>query len=255
MPPYTPQCNPVKRTNRTVKTMLAQYVRKNYRTWDEHLMVLQYAFNTARHEVIGYSPAFLNHGRELARPHPEDRKWSTRRNSGSLWRDLQQRRRRGPVISVKKPEAMPQEWVRISSGRMQPIAARPSYWPVRRLTCRPGTDDIRRRQRRRQDQSNPVRNHLDHRGAPRLSPQRPITAQRQGHPNHHSGYRWPPASLSLCYTTPPTGYDGSALGPRRENESSASVDSDPAASDPDLQPPLATPAPLPPKERGDVTMQ
>lgn len=26
---YTPQCNPVKRTNRTVKTMIAQYVQRN----------------------------------------------------------------------------------------------------------------------------------------------------------------------------------------------------------------------------------
>jgi len=73
-PPYTLQCNPIERTNQTVKTMLAQYVGKNHKTWDEHLAVLQYAFNTARHEAIGYSPAFLNHGRELTRPHPEDRR-------------------------------------------------------------------------------------------------------------------------------------------------------------------------------------
>lgn len=34
---YTPQCNPVERTNRTIKTMIAQYVRRRHRSWDEHL--------------------------------------------------------------------------------------------------------------------------------------------------------------------------------------------------------------------------
>ncbi|XP_029674537.1 uncharacterized protein K02A2.6-like [Formica exsecta] len=72
-PPYTPQCNPVERANRTIKTMIAQYVGKNQKAWDDHVPALRYAFNTAWNEATGYTPAYLNHGRELARPHPEDR--------------------------------------------------------------------------------------------------------------------------------------------------------------------------------------
>lgn len=67
-PAYTPQCNPVERTNRTIKTMIAQYVHRRHRTWDEHLPEIQFAFNTAVHDATGFTPAFLNHGRELCRP-------------------------------------------------------------------------------------------------------------------------------------------------------------------------------------------
>ncbi|XP_025156996.1 uncharacterized protein K02A2.6-like [Harpegnathos saltator] len=74
MPIYTPQCNPVERTNRTIKTMIAQYIDKKHRRWDEHLGALRFAFNTAQHDATRFSPAFLNHGRELARPHQEDRR-------------------------------------------------------------------------------------------------------------------------------------------------------------------------------------
>jgi len=36
-PAYAPQCNPVERANRTIKTMVAQYVGKRYRHWDENI--------------------------------------------------------------------------------------------------------------------------------------------------------------------------------------------------------------------------
>lgn len=72
-PVYTPQCNPVERTNRSIKTMIAQFVHRNHRRWDEHLAALQFAYNTTKHEATGFSPAYLNHGRELAGPHPAER--------------------------------------------------------------------------------------------------------------------------------------------------------------------------------------
>jgi len=67
-PIHAPHCNPVERTNRTLKTMIAQYVGRNHRNWDEHLPELQFAYNSARHEATGYSPAYLNLGRELVAP-------------------------------------------------------------------------------------------------------------------------------------------------------------------------------------------
>jgi len=67
-PVYAPHCNPVERTNRTIKTMVGQYVENDHRSWDEHLPALQFAFNTAVHDATDYTPAFLNHGRELTPP-------------------------------------------------------------------------------------------------------------------------------------------------------------------------------------------
>jgi len=67
-PIHAPHCNPVERTNRTLKTMIAQYVGRNHRSWDEHLPELQFAYNSARHEATGYSPAYLNLGREPIAP-------------------------------------------------------------------------------------------------------------------------------------------------------------------------------------------
>ncbi|XP_070154051.1 uncharacterized protein [Polyergus mexicanus] len=54
--------------------MIAQYVGKRHNNWDERIVALQFAINTARHEATGYTLAYVLHGRELARPHPEDRR-------------------------------------------------------------------------------------------------------------------------------------------------------------------------------------
>jgi len=73
-PAYAPHCNPVERANRSIKTMIAQYVGKNHRHWDRQIPTLQFAYNTAKHDSTGYTPAFLNTGREPQGPHPEDRR-------------------------------------------------------------------------------------------------------------------------------------------------------------------------------------
>jgi len=48
--------------------MVTQYVEKDHRAWDEHIPAFQFAFNTALHDATGYTPAFLNYGRELRGP-------------------------------------------------------------------------------------------------------------------------------------------------------------------------------------------
>ena len=63
-PVYHPQANPAERINRVLKTMIASYVKDNHRKWDRYLPQFGYALRTAVHEVTGYSPAFLNFGRQ-----------------------------------------------------------------------------------------------------------------------------------------------------------------------------------------------
>lgn len=62
---YHPQANPTERVNRVIKTMISSYVEKNQREWDKHIGKLGFAIRTAVHEVTGYSPAYLNFGREI----------------------------------------------------------------------------------------------------------------------------------------------------------------------------------------------
>jgi transposase InsO family protein len=69
-PPYTPQANPVERTNKTLKTMVAQFCEADHRKWDVHLSDLVFAINSSRHDSTGFSPAFLNFGREMDPPKP-----------------------------------------------------------------------------------------------------------------------------------------------------------------------------------------
>lgn len=67
-PRYTPQANPVERTNRSVKCMVKQFCDENQKKWDVLLPELIFAYNTACHTSTGFSPAFLNYGRELNQP-------------------------------------------------------------------------------------------------------------------------------------------------------------------------------------------
>lgn len=63
-PTYAPRCNPVERTNRTIKTMI--------NTWTEIIALGTSTFPSCNSRTTrpytGYTPAYLNHGRELAAP-------------------------------------------------------------------------------------------------------------------------------------------------------------------------------------------
>ena len=50
--------------------MISQYVDKDHREWDRNIPAFQFAFNTAIHDATGYTPAYINYGRELAPPTP-----------------------------------------------------------------------------------------------------------------------------------------------------------------------------------------
>ncbi|XP_041451998.1 uncharacterized protein LOC121405387 [Drosophila obscura] len=66
--PYTPQQNPTERANRTIKTMIAQYLDGDQRTWDDLLPELSLAINSSTSDTTGFSPAFLVLGREPRLP-------------------------------------------------------------------------------------------------------------------------------------------------------------------------------------------
>lgn len=60
-----PQANPTERVNQTIGNMLRAFVGDNHRLWDQQLPKIGFALRTAKHEATGYTPAFLNFGREL----------------------------------------------------------------------------------------------------------------------------------------------------------------------------------------------
>lgn len=62
---YSPSANPTERVNRVIKTIIRSFIAKDQRTWDETLPKVGFALRTAVHEVTGYSPAYLNFGREI----------------------------------------------------------------------------------------------------------------------------------------------------------------------------------------------
>ncbi|XP_043865494.1 LOW QUALITY PROTEIN: uncharacterized protein LOC122757455 [Drosophila mojavensis] len=66
--PYTPQENPTERTNRTVKTMIAQYIEGHQSSWDELLPEITLAVNSSVADSTGFTPAFLMLGREPRLP-------------------------------------------------------------------------------------------------------------------------------------------------------------------------------------------
>ncbi|KAL7723478.1 hypothetical protein ACLKA6_018237 [Drosophila palustris] len=66
--PYCPQENPTERTNRTVKTMIAQFIEGHQSSWDELLPEISLAVNSSVTDSTGFSPAFLMQGREPRLP-------------------------------------------------------------------------------------------------------------------------------------------------------------------------------------------
>jgi len=62
--PYCPQENPIERTYRTLRTMIAQLTEGDQSSWDELLPEIALAINASVSDSTGYSPAFLTQGRE-----------------------------------------------------------------------------------------------------------------------------------------------------------------------------------------------
>uniref|UniRef100_A0AAR2KP64 Gypsy retrotransposon integrase-like protein 1 n=1 Tax=Pygocentrus nattereri TaxID=42514 RepID=A0AAR2KP64_PYGNA len=65
---YHPQTNLTERINRTVKTMIASYVRDKHRLWDRWLSDFRFAIDSAWQESTGFTPAEVALGRKLKGP-------------------------------------------------------------------------------------------------------------------------------------------------------------------------------------------
>jgi len=56
------------RANRTLEEMLRAYVNLRQSDWDEHLVAAEFALNSAKQASTGFSPFYLNCGREVSVP-------------------------------------------------------------------------------------------------------------------------------------------------------------------------------------------
>lgn len=66
---YHPQTDgQTERANRTLEEMLRSYVNINHSDWDEHLPVLEMAYNNSKQISTGFSPFYLNSGQEIKMP-------------------------------------------------------------------------------------------------------------------------------------------------------------------------------------------
>ncbi len=66
---YHPQTDgQTERANRTLEEMLRSYVHVTQSDWDEHLSVLEMAYNNSKQISTGFSPFYLNSGQEVSMP-------------------------------------------------------------------------------------------------------------------------------------------------------------------------------------------
>lgn len=62
---YHPQNNPTERQNKTIGAAIRSYISDNHKKWDENIEKIQCAMRTATNMVTGYTPFFLDRGREF----------------------------------------------------------------------------------------------------------------------------------------------------------------------------------------------
>jgi hypothetical protein len=66
---YHPQTDgQTERDNRTLEEMLRHFVEWRQTDWDDHLDVLEMAYNNSKQASTGFSPYYLNHGRDMTLP-------------------------------------------------------------------------------------------------------------------------------------------------------------------------------------------
>lgn len=62
---YHPQNNPTERTNKVIGAVMRSYIYENLKHWDKNIKEIQVALRTATNIVTGYTPFYLDRGREF----------------------------------------------------------------------------------------------------------------------------------------------------------------------------------------------
>lgn len=62
---YHAQVNHTERVNQVIITAIRSYIHENHRDWDKSIFQVAQAIRLAKHEITGFSPAFLNFGRNI----------------------------------------------------------------------------------------------------------------------------------------------------------------------------------------------
>ncbi|KAB0800191.1 hypothetical protein PPYR_05931 [Photinus pyralis] len=91
-PLYYPRADPCERVNRVVKTMISSYVKDDHRKWDENISAIACAIRTASSEATGYSPYFINFGREYVLSGEEFSRRAVRENKSITYDQTMHRR-------------------------------------------------------------------------------------------------------------------------------------------------------------------
>jgi hypothetical protein len=66
--PYKPQANAVERAHRSINGLLSRIIQEDLKTWDETVKFCVASYNAAEHSATGFSPYYLNFGREMSIP-------------------------------------------------------------------------------------------------------------------------------------------------------------------------------------------
>jgi hypothetical protein len=57
--------NPSERVNKVIVSALKSYTGQDQSTWDQHIKRIETAIRTSVHDSTGFTPFFVNHGREM----------------------------------------------------------------------------------------------------------------------------------------------------------------------------------------------
>ncbi|KAM8701769.1 hypothetical protein ACLKA7_004931 [Drosophila subpalustris] len=122
--PYSPQQNPTERANRTIKTMIAQNICGDQKTWDDLLPEIMLAINTSVSDTTGFSPEFLVQGREPRLP-------------GALYDEVTQGNGREPEAPEDKARRLQEIFRIVKENTQRATIDQARHYNLRRREWRP----------------------------------------------------------------------------------------------------------------------